>query len=241
MDFLVFDREDYFRESDCLISLIKSDINDNYHEIFTNLIIIDLVINLETFIERTLESYINKLQILNLKSSILHESIRREHLKKLFSDALEYSKHEHKLDKFNNLIQDISRCMTDQILDQIHVDLKLGMGKHGEKELENLFKKIGFSNIYDTILIPVEVESMLDEIEYLDIENFIQTLTSKRNLAIHQGVSLHTTFSIEKLESFSKNLETFLNYINDLLNFSLHYYKNSLQEVEASNSSDIAA
>ena len=94
--------------------------------------------------------------------------------------------------------------MTDQILDQIHVDLKLGMGKHGEKELENLFKKIGFSNIYDTILIPVEVESMLDEIEYLDIENFIQTLTSKRNLAIHQGVSLHTTFSIEKLESFQK-------------------------------------
>ena len=76
--------EDYFRESDCLISLIKSDINDNYHEIFTNLIIIDLVINLETFIERTLESYINKLQILNLKSSILHESIRREHLKNYF-------------------------------------------------------------------------------------------------------------------------------------------------------------
>lgn len=25
--------------------------------------------------------------------------------------------------------------MTDQNLDQIHIDLKLGIGKHGEKEL----------------------------------------------------------------------------------------------------------
>ena len=211
MSFLNFDREDYFKETDCLISLIKNNPNDNFHEVFTNSIIIDLVINLEIFIERTLECYINQLQILNIKSSILHENIRKEHLKKLFSDALSFSQHEHKIDKFNISIQDISKFMTDQNLDQIHIDLKLGIGKHGEKELSNLFKRIGFHEIYKIILIPNKSESMLEEITYLDIEDFIQTLTSKRNIAIHQGVSLHTIFSIEKLENLSNNLGRVIN------------------------------
>ena len=70
---------------------------------------------------------------------------------------------------------------------------------------------------------------MLEEITYLDIEDFIQTLTSKRNIAIHQGVSLHTIFSIEKLENLSNNLEVFLKTINDILNFSLNFYKNKCE------------
>lgn len=241
MIFLAFDRNDYFTEVDCLISLIRNNPTENYHEVFTNLIIIDLVINLETYIERTLENYISKLQSMNIKPSMLHESIRKEHLKKLFSDALDYSKHEHKDENFNHSIQKISKCITNQTLDNIHIELKLGMGRHGEKELESLFKRIGFLNIYKTILILNDTESMLDEPSFVDIENFIQTLTSKRNIAIHQGVSLHTTFTLEKIEKFSLNLEIFFKHINDLLNFSLNHYNNLLNESRSKQSyTDVA-
>lgn len=226
MSFLVFDRDDFFKESDCLIALIKNNPNSNYHEVFTNLIIIDLVINLETFIERLLENYISSLKKMQIRLSLLHTNIQKEHLRNIFSEAVDLSKHDHKRDKFDQSIASITSCIKDQDLNDIRIDLSLGMGKHGEKEIENLFKKIGFEKIYTIFKIPIQSNSMLESDSFLDINQFIQTLTEKRNIAIHQGVSFHSTFTIDKLEFFSKNLELFFSMLNDLLNFSLQFYQN---------------
>lgn len=223
---LEFDRDEYFKETDCLINLIKANPNLNYHEIFTNLIIIDLVINLETFIERQLKNFINNLKNMEIRLVHLHENIQKEHLRNIFSQAIDFSNHKHTNEKFKNHIQLIFNCMNNHNLIEIEIDLTLGMGKHGEKEIEKIFKKVGFDNIYSLFLIPSETESILDSQNFLDVKDFIQTLTAKRNVAIHQGVSLHTSFSIEKLASFSKNLEAFFIMITNLLNFSLQHYRN---------------
>lgn len=225
MIYLEFDRNDYFRETDKLISLMKE--QSELHEIFTNLVIIDLVINLETFLERTLESYIKSLIELDLQPSKIHKNIKKEHLKFKFNRALELAKHIDKDDKLFDLFSEISDFFNDKNIQKIEIDLNLGMGKHGEKEIAKLFHKIGFINIFESCLIIDDSNSsILDNQKYLNVEKFIQDIIRKRNLAIHNGISFHSEFSIQKLEKYSKYLEIFLKYVIDILNFSIEHHRN---------------
>lgn len=217
--------EDYFNTIDYLYSIIVKD--NGTRELLTNLIVINVITSLEVMIERSLKQYIHKLNLINLKSVELCKNLKIEHSKKIINEIYNLLDHEHCGEKIEIKYNELNKVWSDEELIKLNIDHKFPKGKHGEVQINKLFKRFGIENICELILVESNVESMLDnEKKYIDIESHIATLTKKRNLAIHEGVPLYSSITMEMLNESIIYTKKIMSEIIKILNQKIYEYNN---------------
>lgn len=198
--FISYESSEYFKETDFLIQICQED--EDKYIILANLIMIDLVICLEVFCERAAKNYIDKFNKLDKTTCKTPEKLKLQHSLAIFKKMYEIHTHEHKKDDFISNIKKLNKAWEENQPLKLEYETKLPLGKHGEVQLSKIFKKIGFESIFDNIKITEE--GYLND-EVLDINALVQNITSYRNLAIHNGVPLHSRISLDEIKDYQKN------------------------------------
>jgi len=219
MSELQYVKEEYFTQAEFLYSLCID--NNENREILTNLLVIDIVTQLEVYVERLLKQFVKQYNLIGLTSCQIDERIKLEHSKKIISKLNDSFKHEHKTTECMARLEDIRDIWTTEKQVKIDLNLKYPRGKHGELQFEKLFKKIGIDDIFNEIVIQSDSSSLLEE-STLDVSNFIQEITTKRNLAIHEGVPLHTQLSLEAVRKYIDIIDNILSEITITINHQLN-------------------
>lgn len=196
---IVYRREDYFSQSEFLYDLCKSS-NDN-RELLTSLIVIDVVTSLEVYVERLLKEYIRKYNSFGLRSSLIDERLKIEHSRKVLEHLSKIIVHEHKQNECLRSLEEIGSMWSRDLVVPLELTIKFPKGKHGEVQLVKLFKRIGIDDVFDSINIESNSSSLIQD-DMLDIQEFIQEITAKRNLAIHEGAPLHSHLSLENVRDY---------------------------------------
>ena len=224
---IVYIKGDYFSQAEFLYSL--SSIDNEKRELLTNLIVIDVVTNMEVYVERLLSQFLKKYNEVGVPTSKVENKLKIEHTKNVMSSIQSLIAHEHKQEDTISLLKKVSRLWVDGSEDivPIEVGVKFPRGKHGEVQLESLFEKMNICNVLDKVAIDAVAESLVDESK-LDVGAFIQDITSKRNLAIHEGVPLHYRVSLENLRFIIDTTSELLNQLTALVNNELNRHRKLL-------------
>jgi len=213
------DRDEYFSKTELLMRYAKEDSNNRKH--LTNLIVIDLVTSLEVFTERAINQFIKKYNEINLKTCQIQDRLRLEQSKKILSELTILLNHKHKDNKSKEKLIEIQKLWSTGNNFKLDFKPELPHGKHGEIQLNNLFIKIGITDLFESFKIKSPNQSYLDETTYLDIEQFIREITEKRNIAIHEGAPLHNSVTIEILENYLLFTQEIMKGIKNRLNSEL--------------------
>ncbi|MFC1043577.1 hypothetical protein ACFGZC_05755 [Pasteurella multocida] len=230
-----YDQDEHFKNIEHLYKLCLSD-NDNF-EYLVNLIIIQLVITLEVYIERLSRPFSDECS--NLKAYTLPTRVRIEHSRKILNSLnkkidLNHGEHYRYCEKLFLDISNIWGNKNHKI--KLNYSLKFSSGKHGDKEIEKIFERIGIDNIFSRIEIVQNSPTLLDDEQFLNVRLFIQELVNHRNLAIHQGVNLSDRFSIENIKEKIDTLKDIFIQINFILDNHLISIKGtSLDEVKGNS------
>lgn len=215
---IVYEKDDYFLQSEFLYNLCVES-NDN-RELLTNLIIIDVVTSFEVYIERLLKQFIKKYNMIGLPSCRLNKKIKIECSKKIIKQLQVILEHEHKEVEASKKLIEISDIWSEGKEITVDLETKYPRGKHGEVQFSKLFQKVGIDNIFCRINVESNEESMVSEDEF-NISNFVQEITTKRNLAIHEGVPLHNRISLENLRKYIDITDKILNELTRVVNEEL--------------------
>lgn len=220
-------KDDYFSQAEFLYALSSE--NNEKRELLTNLIIIDLVTNMEVYIERLLSQFLKKYNEVGVPTSKIENKLKIEHTKAVISSLQTLITHEHKQEDTISLLKKVSRLWGDdsEVVMPIEVGVKFPRGKHGEVELESLFEKMNIRNVLDKIEIDAASESLVDQSK-LDIGEFIRDITSKRNVAIHEGAPLHYRVSLENLRFLIDTTDQLLEQLTTLVNRELNRHRQLL-------------
>ena len=220
-------KEDYFSQVEFLYTLSSED--NEKRELLTNLIIIDVVTNMEVYVERLLNQFLKKYNEVGVPSSKVDDKLKIEHTKKIMSTLEKLITHDHKQDDTISILKGISDLWGNDSEEIVPIDVatKFPRGKHGEVHLESLFAKMNICNVLDKVAIDNQTESLLDDSK-LDIAEFIGDITSKRNLAIHEGVPLHFRVSLENLRFVIDTTNDLLFQLTGLVNDELNRYRQLL-------------
>jgi len=81
-----YDKDEYLSQAEFLYSLCVNN-NDN-REILTNLLIIDIVTQLEVYVERLLKQFIKEYNSIGLTSCQIDKQIKLEHSKSIISQLM---------------------------------------------------------------------------------------------------------------------------------------------------------
>ncbi len=222
MNRMQYEEKDYFERVDWLYMFCVED--NAYRELFTNLIVVDLVTNFEVFIERTLKTFKKAYNNNNPTNCIVPDLIKIEHSRKIIEELSTIINHEHKNEKTKSIFGHLSKMWSEDGGKDVKIDIdtKYPRGKHGEMQLKKLFQKIDIADVLSAILIPLRQISILNEDENLDIGEFIAEITSKRNLAIHEGAPLHNSISLEDLQYMITTSKDIMVQINSIVNNKLN-------------------
>jgi hypothetical protein len=218
--------QDVLEEVDALIELSRIYENNDERKFSAckKSAILLLSSKFETFVETLVENYISQINSLSIPLQRLPESILYQHTLHYIGNIESNSKHPHKENEVKQVFRKIARIWgTHDEVVSLNIEAKFNYGRHGEKELNKLFKKIGFDNIFSEVTILEEQESLLeDDLQEVDIKNIFNSVNNLRNNILHQDASPSIGLdSVEKyrknLEDFAKELSIFLeNKINDL-------------------------
>ncbi len=220
-------KDDYFSQAEFLYGLSAED--NEKRELLTNLIVIDVVTNMEVYVERLLSQFLKKYNEVGVPTSKIENKLKIEHTKTVMSSLQTLITHEHKQEDTISLLKKVSRLWVDDSEDvmPIEVGVKFPRGKHGEVQLESLFEKMNIRNVLDKVEIDAISESLVDESK-LDIGEFIRDITSKRNIAIHEGAPLHFRVSLENLRFLIDTTDELLNQLTALVNCELNRHRQLL-------------
>ncbi|TNF00897.1 MAG: hypothetical protein EP322_00625 [Bacteroidetes bacterium] len=224
-----YDKDDYFSRIQLLMSFVKE--SDDNRKCLTNLVVIDLVTSLEVFCERVVRQFIKKFNDIELTTCKMDDRLRMEQSKKIIRELTELLQHEHKGEDSKVKLNQLTQLWGEGNQFSLDYRPKLPKGKHGEVQLEKLFSSIGIAGIFDTIQIEAKSQSLLDDVTYLDIQEFIADITGKRNIAIHEGAPLHDRISNKMLSDYCEYMEKLLGSMVEKLNKELESHKELLNAV----------
>jgi hypothetical protein len=89
---------------------------------------------------------------------------------------------------------------------QLNIDCKFSYGKHGEKELRNLFRIIGVQDVFELVGVhPSEAPEV--EIGQMDFKGVFNSMTNIRNNILHQDAT--PTLTTEDVITLSASLSRF--------------------------------
>ncbi len=215
---ITYEKSEYFSQAEFLYNLCKEN-NDN-RELLTNLIVIDIVTSLEVYIERLLKQFLRNYNSLGLLSCSLNKKIKLEYSKIVVKQLQELLNHEHKDQESSKKLEEIGNIWGVGKKVTVDLETKYPRGKHGEMQLTKLFQKIGIENIFSRINVETPTESMVDDSK-LDVPVFVQEITEKRNLAIHEGAPLHNHISLVNLRKYIDVTDKILSELTRIVNEEL--------------------
>lgn len=221
-----YDRDEYFSRIELLMNFIRMDEGEGqYRQRLTSLVIIDLVTSFEVFCERSVRQFLKKFNRIELTTCKIDDRLRLEQSKKLISELVDLINHEHKENDSKSKLEKLMRLWGDGNKYPLDYKPKLPKGKHGEIHIGKLFTSIGVLNIFDSIKIESQEQSLLDDVTLLDVQGFIRDITEKRNIAIHEGAPLHDRVSDEMLERYCTYMSELIDGLVIRLNDELNVHK----------------
>lgn len=225
--FIEYIKDEYFSQAEFLYNLSAS--CNEKRELLTNLIIIDIVTNIEVYIERLLAQFLKKYNEVGVPTSKIDNKLKIEHTKNIISNIQNIITHDHKQEDTISILKSFSRLWVDNSDDVVSIDVsvKLPRGRHGDIQLKLLFEKMNIYDVLNKVNIDAPSKSLVDE-NKLNIEIFIQDITSKRNLAIHEGTLLHYQVSIQNIRFYIDTASELLSQLTNLVNNELTRHRQLL-------------
>ncbi len=187
--------------------------------IYLKAALILLTSKFEAFLENVVSEYITLLND-SVMIEFIPEVIKIHHTKELFEKFEIYFQKIGEEDK-RKIISDNMKDLAllwknDTNAKPIQISNKFNFGKHGEKAINELFKRIGFSNILDEFVIVKKVQTLDgEEDEDIDFKAKVNELTHKRNTILHNDTSI--TFTKEEIIDYIKYLKQFSQKLVDKL------------------------
>lgn len=186
---------------------------------FNKAAILFLCSKFENFVESLIEEYLFNINELKLVPSTIPHDLKLNCSNYLIS--------KHKSSPVNKDTFEIIGKMWNgnEPIDNIIIESKFNFGKRGEKELRNLFHKIGITDIFQIDIYEKELENYgLNEIKNkIDFKGVYNTVTNMRNNIIHQDASPSLT-NLD-VKNFTKYFKFFAEKISELLQNKLEEFK----------------
>ena len=179
--------------------------------IYLKAALILLTSKFEAFLENIVLEYITYLNN-NLLPEQIPDIIKISHTKELYEKFANYFEKITEEDKRQIISDNMNELAllwkNDENAKPIQISNKFNFGKHGEKAINDLFKRVGFYNILNDIVIKNQIQT-IDGIEEedIDIKAKINELTNKRNTILHNDTSI--TFTKEEIICYIKYLKQF--------------------------------
>lgn len=149
----------------------------------------------ENFVEIIAEEYVYLVNNLNLRSSLLPEAMRLHHTFSIIGELQRY-KNTSQLAEVKKLLSEIgSIWVSDVSFDHLNIDCKFSYGKHGEKELMDLFSPIGIKDVFSEVEVFIVDEGIGDErtMKRVDFKGVFNSVMNMRNNILHQNASPNLT------------------------------------------------
>lgn len=212
---------------------------------FNKSAILLLMAKFESFIEHTIEEYVEIINNMNICMSNLPEVLKINHSLYAIEKNKDILEHKHKTKEQIKLFEDLGKVWnSNKIIKKFSINTKFSYGKHGEKDLIKIFQNLGIEDIFKCIKIYEKSASLVEDKCYeIDFKSKFNSLVNLRNNITHEDATPTLTNldlnNYERyLESFSNELIKFLN--KNLINLKLkceanEIIKNTQNEVAATD------
>lgn len=149
----------------------------------------------ENFVELVAEEYIFLVNNLNLRSSLLPETIKLNHTYSIIKQLDKQLERGISLDEsgtITRLLNEIGQIwVLDAAFNKLNINCKFSYGKHGEKELVKLFSPLGISDIFAEVEVSIPDENIGNEQtqKKVDVKGIFNSVMNMRNNILHQNAS----------------------------------------------------
>jgi hypothetical protein len=220
------DFREALKEVDYLVKRAKeSEREAHTYSVYNKAAILLLSAKFENFLEQIVDEFRVRLQEANLMPNKLPDAIRifssQFIVTEEFLRTLKSGKISTKSDK-NSTLTTLKKIVTmwdsGKRIESLDIDNSFSYGKHGQKEIIKLFKRIGVENIFDCCPVFKTQESMSSEAESLvqiDLAASVNALTNFRNNIIHSDGSPSLTY--EQIRTYIGHLVLFADEVGNCL------------------------
>jgi len=173
----------------------------------------------ENFLESVVVEYVDEVNQMKLASSAIPHHLRLYHsfnLLKEFDSLKAPQKHE----KTRGIFESLGILWgKDDAFDALDIECKFAYGKHGEAEVQKLFKIVGIDDVFAAIDVMVTDDSNSEEevsvLIKVDFKGIFNSVSHIRNNIIHQDASPSITPGdvrkyMAALEAFAQELSLHL-------------------------------
>ena len=180
----------------------------------------------ENFVELVAEEYIFLVNNLNLRSSLLPETIKLSHtysIIKQLDKELERSISSDESGTITRLLNEIGQIwVLDAAFNRLNINCKFSYGKHGEKELIKLFLPLGISDVFAEVKVSIPDENIGNEQtqKKVDFKGVFNSVMHMRNNILHQNASPSLTH--ESVREYKFALQGFANAVCVVLDNKLN-------------------
>lgn len=183
---------DALAEVDALLKLADDCIKDKQkHTALNKAAFLLLMGKFEAFAEGICEDYICAINDRKPSISSIPESVRFHHCMAALKQ-LDSLKHKAKRIQAIDVLSEVGGLWaSDGKFVDLKVNCKFSYGKHGEAELERLFERIGFDDIFTLVPVYDEAESISESSVSVavDFRGTFNSVTHMRNNILHQDAS----------------------------------------------------
>lgn len=195
---------------------IEKQKNSSLYDTILKSCVVLIASKIEVYVETVFEEFIYGLNEKELPSNKIPKELKFYHTVEKFPEV-EILKNHNKIDKNCNIFLSMAKVWSnDADFVKIEINSKFNYGKHGEKEIVNLFKKIGINNILDGMIIETNIEDVYaDETETIIAKDKINELIGIRNNILHTSANpaitdLNVKNYINLCKSFCEKIDNIL-------------------------------
>lgn len=199
------------KEFDLLMDMsVKADEDgkDEQYAVFLKCALLLLTSKFECFLEELVEEVSNWIKSENIPCSALPIEMATHYTHRR-SCNLESHYNQARFEEIRVSSTALAKFWLDHDSGDFEIDCKFSYGKHGEKEVAKLLRRIGVPEPFD--VITVEIDHADGNTQQVDMAGIVNSLTAIRNNVLHQNASPQLThfFLLEKhacLLKFSSGL-----------------------------------
>lgn len=189
---------------------------DEKYAVYLKCALLLLTTKFECFLEELVEEVANWIRTESIPCSLLPIEISTHYTHRR-SANLESHYNQSKFNDIRISSTALAKFWLDHDSSDFEIDCKFSYGKHGEKEVAKLLRRIGVPAPFD--VIPVEIETPDGEMQIVDMAGIINSLTSIRNNVLHQNASPQLThhFLREKHDCLLRFCKDLVSHVETLL------------------------
>jgi hypothetical protein len=147
----------------------------------------------ESFVEAIISEFIYQLNQGKLPSQKIPPSIRLQHTFTLLKDFDKIVNAKHKYPEAEELFAQLGRLWAShESCTYLEITAKFSYGKHGEAELVKLFEKIGVDDIFESVKLTENVDSVSEDmpvVKTIDFRGKFNSVCAMRNNILHEDAT----------------------------------------------------